>query len=292
MPKVFTTCLVPLVCCLLFFNWTITPSLGRNWDFEHEESTIIVDNDIIYRSDRFYTNGLFYEYGSFKSDRDLGFQLGHEIYTPGNFLEEVPSQKTGERPYAGLLFLGFWYEFPKLHGFLDLKIGGQLFYLGKNAGAGAIQSEQHRLYRALHPENAPLPPVGWEFQQERGLGLQTNWDLSLSQFGNLHVKPGAFVKIGGLYREYGFYLEGKEPEFKINNVSVYFIFRFSYNFIQFNGLLQKKSDEDPFVDAFNYDIFGDYQQNKDHGLEEKDIEKVVYKNYFGIGTHILMEMGY
>jgi hypothetical protein len=138
-------------------------------------------NDVFFQTDRYYTNGLEFEYfsqsfehfGVAKLLLDPGSESGplysltlsHDIFTPKNVLGD-PEQS--DRPYAGVLMFGLkavHFSTSKNFRFTSEIQAG---LLGEMAGGRFVQNGIH----VLLPASEPIP--GWSYQIDHDLCAQYN----------------------------------------------------------------------------------------------------------------------
>ena len=148
---------------LLLFVFTIlfiiTNSMGQSY------LAIDVDNDLYFGTDRYYSSGIFLEYGkrldttskvSLRPIRTCHWTIGQEITTPHLRLTERIEKI--DYPYNGWLYLGYAQEKfknpQKGQGF-----GFQLGVTGANVSlAKPIQNTYHKIFLGL-------PPLSWQATQ-------------------------------------------------------------------------------------------------------------------------------
>ena len=137
----------------------ITNSMGQSY------LAIDVDNDLYFGTDRYYSSGIFLEYGkrldttskvSLGPIRTCHWTIGQEITTPHLRLTE--SIEKIDYPYNGWLYLGYAQEKfknpQKGQGF-----GFQLGVTGANVSlAKPIQNTYHKIFLGL-------PPLSWQATQ-------------------------------------------------------------------------------------------------------------------------------
>jgi len=171
--------------------------------------TLQVENDLFFGSDKDFTNGIRLSYvarpgnSSFgdgvnkrlrrlsplarsakESDLYYSLSLGQNMYTPADISSF--DLITGDRPYAGWLYLGFGVttETKKDYEILKLDVG----IVGPASLAGAIQRWWHRAVI-----DAP-PPNGWEHQLPNELGINLYYTRG--------YKSEPFMKVGKLQADF------------------------------------------------------------------------------------------
>jgi hypothetical protein len=151
-------------------------------------TTLHVENDVIARSDRFYSNGIRIEhYGEYDGCRALALALGfrdgvehrypcggslsQNMYTPSHITPydgEVPFPDPNDRPYGGWLHAGlllqhlYAAEEPARSSRLTLQ--ATVGVTGPPAFAGETQRAWHTALNHLFGRTVARLPVGWEKQ--------------------------------------------------------------------------------------------------------------------------------
>ena len=162
-------------------------------------------NDFFFLTDRYYTNGVEIEYhrqqlGNSVLSRLLfdplvdskpiySLVLKHEIYTPRNVLGD-PS--FNDRPYAGVLLLGFKGAFYDVDHQYVLSSTIQAGLLGRWAGGQFVQNGIHFLL----PASEPIP--GWDFQihQDVLLSYLVDYQKLLLDRGDFQIDALAATSLG------------------------------------------------------------------------------------------------
>lgn len=151
-------------------------------------TTFHVENDILARSDRFYSNGARIEhYGEYDACRQLAHTLGfpegvdqrypcggaiaQNMYTPSHIVPyagESPFPDPEDRPYAGWLYGAFIFqhlyasEEPTDSSRLTLQ--ASVGVTGPAALAGETQRGWHSLLNHIFGRTVARLPIGWEHQ--------------------------------------------------------------------------------------------------------------------------------
>ena len=228
----------------------VTSELNTNKSVKHQIS-FRHDNDFLTFTDRYYSSGLFLEFGKrldhgfFKSGQEqLVFSLSQEIYTPSN--TKTRNIVEMDRPYAGFFGLTFGWSFAKHNTGWDANV--LVGIAGKSSGAGDF----HRWYhKALE---VPNPPT-WAYEIANSFHLNIyakfihEWQLVNGDFGvhlglqskfafgtkDIYAQPelityfgkrntmsysSAYKKIGSIDRE------------------LFFVLRAGYRFVVYNAMLE------------------------------------------------------
>ncbi|MFL5346254.1 MAG: lipid A deacylase LpxR family protein [Hyalangium sp.] len=151
-------------------------------------TTLHVENDILARSDRFYSNGVRIEhYGEYDACRLLAHALGfpdgvdhrypcggslaQNIYTPSHivpYADENPFPDPSDRPYAGWLHAGPFFQ--HLHAAPEpidssrLTLQATVGVTGPASLSGQTQTGWHSLLNHIFGRTVARLPVGWEHQ--------------------------------------------------------------------------------------------------------------------------------
>jgi len=125
--------------------------------------SLTFENDIFAFTDRYYTNGVNLDWmipvGSFKENKPssiLHFSLGQVIYTPADI---TSGQSQGDRPYAGITFLGAGWE-QRFSSHANL-FAAEIGVVGPDSYARETQEFIHWLFSMKTPR-------GWEDQLKTG----------------------------------------------------------------------------------------------------------------------------
>lgn len=146
-------------------------------------------NDVFFKTDRYFTNGIVLEYHSQGLERFAvsgllidpmsesgpiySLSVTHDIFTPKNVYGD-PEQT--DRPYAGVLMIGLkaMHFSPSKHYRFYSEVQAGL--LGEYAGGRFVQNGIH----VLLPTSEPIP--GWDYQIDHDLCLQYNIGLEKMLF--------------------------------------------------------------------------------------------------------------
>ena len=148
--------LISFAACLPISSYASTLQLG-------------MDNDVLFKADGDYSNGMFLGYSSSPEplrsnsflllDATKNYQtswyasLGQKMWTPSDI--ELTTPKENERPYAGLLALDS--GLVATNGETAHRLGLLLGLIGPDSGAEDAQKRAHRLFGNAIPQ-------GWEYQ--------------------------------------------------------------------------------------------------------------------------------
>jgi lipid A 3-O-deacylase len=128
------------------------------------------------------------------AQKNFGFALGQNIYTPANDALHVPDP--ADRPYAGWSYLEFTFvsKTPRMMDALSVQVG----MIGRHSYA---QETQHLVHGWLNNDQAK----GWAFQLKDEVGVnviaERRWRLLARTLGNavgLDVVPHAGVSLGNV----------------------------------------------------------------------------------------------
>lgn len=216
-----------------------------------------LDNDGGY-SDKYYSNGMeielefrdeniYNENRKAVDSREAGskqyvkrYNFGQKLYTPSNIKWTTDEVDKYERPYCGLLYIGFAQEIYDSDGSYithDYKIG----ITGKGSFGEMYQSEYHDLIGSPQP-------MGWDLQIDEGVYFQytlgyypQNIILYKKKDKRMDFRYGSDLDLGNLYikgnvnikARYGRILGdfesgkarfGKKPEKKLLNMEEYYLY--------------------------------------------------------------------
>lgn len=206
---------------------------------ERQAVSLLIENDMLFNTDRYYTNGFSIAWSRAQPprswlkevaarvgyDRNVlseshGFELGQVISTPAN--TQIATPQPEDRPWAGLLFLG-----PTL----QLDVGKELdvfkMFLGVSGPwslAGRTQAQWHRFIHVKTPKGwanqlENEPELGFIYEHRWRIDLlkpEGDWNLELIPKAGFHlgtvldkVDLGAQVRFGWhVPRDYGASLIG------------------------------------------------------------------------------------
>ena len=142
-----------------------------------------VDNDLYFKSDRYYSSGIFVEYGKLtkKSSDSLSkwnyiskhWTIGQEINTPSIGSTSLISRM--DYPYSGWLYLGYRQEY-----FQDPDFGyGLGFQIGTT---GANESLAKFFQNTYHVNLLNLDPLTWAVSIPQALHFNINGSFFLGDF--------------------------------------------------------------------------------------------------------------
>jgi len=165
-------------------------------------STLEIDNDslLLRRDDGLYTSGVrfsrSYRLGTAEGWRSAGWRFGQQLYTPSDVRVPADNLSPFDRPYAGWLYGGFFYNVADFDG-SELAFGLDVGCLGPCAGGRSTQTLVHQLFD--QPE-----PRGWSTQirNEAGLVLRAG---ARAPYWRLHrhsdVRPGLAFRLGNIFTD-------------------------------------------------------------------------------------------
>ena len=148
-----------------------------------------VDNDLYFKSDRYYSSGIFVEYGKLtkKSFDSLSkwnyiskhWTIGQEINTPSNGSTSLISRM--DYPYSGWLYLGYRQEY-----FQDPDFGyGLGFQIGTT---GANESLAKFFQNTYHVNLLNLDPLTWAVSIPKALHFNINGSFFFGRFLTTKLK--------------------------------------------------------------------------------------------------------
>ncbi|MDY0781176.1 lipid A deacylase LpxR family protein [Tenacibaculum sp. IB213877] len=169
-----------------------------------KEISFINDNDLYistYR-DRYYTNGMFFNYSYLSNKTSERIEkkiyqitIGHEMYTP--YKAVVQSVDQHDRPFAGHLFGSFGISnFYKNNSFFKFTI--QAGVLGESAKARELMDIVHRAYDFAEA-------TGWDYQIKDALSLNFNASYLQKLTGNdsfFDLSWNNDARIGTIYTDF------------------------------------------------------------------------------------------
>ena len=204
----------------------------------NNEFQLLVENDSVMRTDRYYTSGVKFLYkrtlGQW-SDSRLRFRLGYiqEIYTP----EDLESEEAvdDDHPYTGLQY-----------GLIGLSYSGSSLYFRADAwyGVQGPSSRADEIQNFIHRVTASESPNGWKYQTSGQHFWNGSFMLLLRNRGDfLEFSPWLKYKTGNLRDE-------MEPGVKlgIRALGMEIFTDFSVIYVKYNAILQgPKGGESPYV---------------------------------------------
>ena len=165
-------------------------------------STLEIDNDslLMRRDDGLYTSGVrfsrSYRLGTAEGWRSAGWRLGQQLYTPSDVRVRPDDLSLLDRPYAGWLYAGFFYNVAHFDG-SELAFGLDVGCLGPCAGGRPTQTFVHKLFDQFEPR-------GWSTQirNEAGVVLRAGarapyWRLNR----HADVRPGVSMRLGNIFTD-------------------------------------------------------------------------------------------
>lgn len=146
-------------------------------EVKSELRQVAIENDVmaIKNEDRFYTNGVFYDqvyFGALQPDKmrrdNYGYRIGQLIFTASKIQSRQPVPGQGDRPFAGYLYFGvFWESFRRDLPLLDyLRLDAELGCTGPCSMAESAQTVAHDLLSI-----GSDTPQGWQSQIREEVGL-------------------------------------------------------------------------------------------------------------------------
>ena len=158
-----------------------------------------VDNDLYFGSDRYYSSGIFLEYGfhrKAKSDSIINkyflskhWTLGQEIYTPS--LHKTTDKKDMDYPYSGWLFLRYVEE-----RYINSDFG---FGWGVTFGiSGAEASLAKKMQNTYHIVVLNLEELSWSFSipQAFHINAQTSFSSGINIRKNIKFVQHSYFEFG------------------------------------------------------------------------------------------------
>lgn len=152
-----------------------------------------MDNDVLFKVDGDYSNGMFFGYSSSPSplnsdsllpfDPEKNYQtswsvsVAQKMWTPSD-IERIPP-KENERPYAGLLALDS--GIVATNGKTAHSLGLLLGLIGPDSGAEEAQKRAHRLF-------GNVTPRGWDYQIKNKVVTDVSYELDQLLYRSAH-KP-------------------------------------------------------------------------------------------------------
>jgi hypothetical protein len=199
----------------------------RTWSFERppegSEFQLFVENDMLARTDRYYTNGIKFGGGmgfdllqlpaaevlrriapEARGKIHLGLFLGQNLYTPQSITASQAQPQ--DRPWAAWLYLGGVAQRAQDNRLDTVEL--DLGLIGPSALGEDIQSGWHRLIGAPQPRgwhhqlpNEPAFLVSWLAKSKHGLGRVAGLDLEAIPHGGATAGTVmTLARAGGLLR--------------------------------------------------------------------------------------------
>ena len=165
-------------------------------------STLEIDNDslLMRRDDGLYTSGVRFSHGYRLSTaegwRSAGWRVGQQLYTPSDVRVRPANLSPLDRPYAGWVYGGFFYNVANFDG-SELAFGLDVGCLGPCAGGRPTQTFVHKLFDQFEP-------LGWSTQirNEVGVVLRSGarapyWRLNR----HADIRPGLSLRLGNIFTD-------------------------------------------------------------------------------------------
>lgn len=218
------------------------------------EFSLIAENDVPYKTDRFFTHGTRFQY----QQDDYMFSIGQNMYTPIN--KKATWLIPDDRPYAGWLYasVGKTYYSTNFEFFIENQLGA----VGPNAFAGETQNWMHK-----HIGSSPV--CGWSNQIPNHVGELLIGRATYKLYDTKYIGVDPFAEIGvgnlvdycsaGLTAYLGYNLPenkctGRDIPFKLSrgwDPYIYTFFTVEPKLMLYNMLL-----EDPrFTIHLNHSVF-------------------------------------
>lgn len=148
----------------------------------HGEFTITAENDLFFKSDKYYTHGtklgyLFYSAPAWTDklidgDKRWGITLGQYIYSPIDI--EVGQMPTNDRPYGGWLYIG---------NSLFVRNDNKMDYFELDIGVTGPDSLAEPTQELIHTWTGSQTPIGWGNQIKETIGVDLAYQRKY-KFGN------------------------------------------------------------------------------------------------------------
>jgi len=210
------------------------PTLAQPRPPEGSEFQLFVENDMLARTDRYYTNGIKFGGGApfdllqlpatellkqlapeGGSAIHLGLFVGQNLYTPKSI--KISQAQPFDRPWAAWLYLGGVAQRAKEHRLDTVEI--DLGLVGPSALGREVQTGWHRLIGAPQPAgwqhqipNEPAFLVSYLGKSKRALGNLAGLDLELIPHGGATLGTVmTLARAGGLLR-LGRHMTGFGPD--------------------------------------------------------------------------------
>lgn len=201
---------------------------------EGSEFQLFIENDLLARTDRYYTHGFKFGGGApFEllqlpatelleqlapkdgSDIHLGVFVGQNLYTPKSITNSLP--QPFDRPWAAWLYLGGVAQRAKANRLDTVEI--DLGLVGPSALGREIQSGWHRLIGAPRPAgwqhqipNEPAFLVSWLAKSKHVLGSDQGVDLELIPHGGATLGTVMTLARAGVSLRLGRHMTGFGPD--------------------------------------------------------------------------------
>lgn len=201
---------------------------------EGSEVQLFIENDLLARTDRYYTNGIKFGGGmgfdllqlpaaeflrnvapEASGKVHLGLFLGQNLYTPRAIT--VSQAQPLDRPWAAWLYLGGVAQRARDNRLDTVEI--DLGLVGPSALGREIQSGWHRLIGSPQPRgwqhqipNEPAFMVSWLAKRKHGLGSAASLDLEAIPHGGASVGTVMTLARGGGLLRLGRHMTGFGPD--------------------------------------------------------------------------------
>lgn len=210
------------------------PPVKSPWVYRRFAS-LIYDNDFFTATDRYYTQGLRFEFSSVRMAQwptrhilmrlqyaipVVSLRISQDCYTPSSI--RMNTIQSEDRPFAGVLMASVRSDSRSEIGKKILISEFGIGVMGPCAGCEAMQT-------GIHAALDNIEPLGWEYQLEKAIAVQYTVDLEktflfahhagLSYYGRVRagtihddIELGARLRFGHLFDTYG-RLDGNYGEF-------------------------------------------------------------------------------
>jgi hypothetical protein len=198
------------------------------------EFQLFIENDMLARTDRYYTNGIKFGGGApFEllqlpatelleqlapkdgSAIHVGLFAGQNLYTPKSI--KISAPQPFDRPWAAWLYLGGVAQRAKANRLDTVEI--DLGLVGPSALGKEVQSGWHRLIGSPQPAgwhnqipNEPAFLVSWLAKSKYALGSSGGMDLELIPHGGATVGTVMMLARGGGILRFGRHMTGFGPD--------------------------------------------------------------------------------
>lgn len=177
--------------------------------------TVMLENDLFYRSDRDYTNGIALAWGPspeptpdwalsiarlvpwFPKEGEVGhgYAIGQNMYTPRDIT--VANPLSNDRPYAGWLYGSMG---------MGIETGRQLDLVTLTLGVVGPTSQAEQSQKTIHKIVGSAQPQGWDTQLKDELGILLTYQRSWRALASttldglaIDLTPDAGFALGNVY---------------------------------------------------------------------------------------------